>query len=137
MAPDRRAQEDAQGSRGRRVVAQYLRSLHRIRFAVPCVSERSGIIPPVSDEQPFCKPGCQRTIAPLRPRLGEEVWRLRKKARTQTCELRHDEGASLGWDVQLLEDGELLYSHRCANEQRARFVATCFRQDYLRAGWTQ
>jgi hypothetical protein len=65
------------------------------------------------------------------------VWRLYKERRTQTCELRNDERAGFGWDVQLLEDGELLFSRRCANEEGARFVAACFRQDCLRAGWTE
>ena len=98
---------------------------------------RPGIISPVSDEQPFYAPGHQRAISAITPQPGEEVWRLHRERRTQTCELRNDERAGLGWDVQLLEDGELLYSQRCANERRARFVAACFQQDCLRAGWTE
>ncbi len=91
----------------------------------------------MSDEQPFDAPGHHRTIAPITLKRGEEVWRLRKESRTQTCELRNDKCAGFGWGVQLLEDGELLFWHRCANEERARFVATCFRQDYRRTGWTE
>jgi hypothetical protein len=101
------------------------------------VPVKSSSIPPVSDEQPFGTPRPQGTIAPLRSKPHEEIWRLRKEARTQTCELHTDEHTGFGWDVQLIEDGELLYSHRCPNEQRARFVAACFRQDCLRGGWTQ
>ena len=89
----------------------------------------------MSDEQPFYALGHHSTIAPITPKRGEEVWRLRKESRTQTCELGNHERAGPGWDVHLLEDGELLYWHRCANEQRARFVAACFRQDCLRGGW--
>jgi hypothetical protein len=91
----------------------------------------------VSNEQPFYAPSQRPTIAPIRPKRGEEVWRLRKRSRTQTCELSTDKGARFGWEVQLLEDGELLFWHSCANEERARFVATCFREDYLRTGWTE
>jgi hypothetical protein len=52
------------------------------------------------------------------------------------CEVRDNGGPGLGWDVRLLEDGELLFSRRYANEEAAQFVAECFRQDCLRAGWT-
>jgi hypothetical protein len=91
----------------------------------------------MSDEQPFYVPGHHRTIAPATPKPGEEVWRLRKESGTRTGELRNDERGGFGWDVQVLEDGELVYSRRCANEQGARFVAECFREDSLRAGWIE
>jgi hypothetical protein len=41
------------------------------------------------------------------------------------------------WDVQVFEDGELLFTRRCANEEGARDVWKCFRQDTLRAGWIE
>ena len=51
------------------------------------------------------------------PRLGEEVWRLRDTTGgVQSCELRHNTQAGAGWDVMLLENGEPLFSRRCAVE---------------------
>jgi hypothetical protein len=97
----------------------------------------SGIIAPVSHDRPDDAPGHHRTTAPIRPPDGEEVWRLSKRSRTQTCALSPHTGAGVGWDVQVLEEGELLFCHPCANEERARFVATCFREDYRRTGWTE
>jgi hypothetical protein len=37
----------------------------------------------------------------------------------QSCELRNDLKADAGWDVMILEDGEPLFSRRCADEGRA------------------
>jgi hypothetical protein len=52
------------------------------------------------------------------------------------CELRNDERAGAGWDVQLLEGGELRTSRRCVDVNGARFVAESYRQDLVRNGWT-
>jgi hypothetical protein len=69
--------------------------------------------------------------------LSEEIWRYRKGARIVSCELRHETGASLGWEVRLLEAGEVRFAKRCAREDDARFYAECFRQDHLRTGFTE
>jgi hypothetical protein len=76
----------------------------------------------VSDEQPFCAPRHHRTIAPVIWKTGE-AWRLRKDGRTQACEVRDNGGPGLGWDVRLIEEGELLFARRCADEEAAQFVA--------------
>ena len=55
--------------------------------------------------------------------------------RVQSCELRDNTQAGAGWDVMLLENGEPLFSRRCADEGLARFVATSTKQDLLRTGW--
>jgi len=52
-------------------------------------------------------------------------------------ELRDDSKVGAGWDVMNLEDGELLFSRRCVDERRARYVANSFRQHTVRAGWVQ
>jgi hypothetical protein len=72
---------------------------------------------------------------PRQPRPGEEVWRLQGGAHLVVCELRNDSSAGLGWDVQILQDGELLHSQRAIHEDGARFTAECFREDYMRAGF--
>jgi hypothetical protein len=41
------------------------------------------------------------------------------------------------WDVQVFEDGELLFSRRCVDEKGARYVATAFKGDLLRHGWVE
>ena len=74
---------------------------------------------------------------PRQRQPGEEVWRLgHPDGRVQSCELRDDSKAGAGWDVMLLEDGEPLFSRRCADERGARYVAQSFKQDTVRAGWT-
>ena len=88
------------------------------------------------EEQPFYAP--DKRPAPARtPKPGLEVWRLRRGERVMTCELRDDDRAGAGIDLQLLRDGELLASRRCANVDSARFVAERYRQDHLRTGWTE
>jgi hypothetical protein len=52
-------------------------------------------------------------VAPRQPRPGEEVWRLGHDGHEQMCELHDGSKAGAGWDVLLLEDGELLMSRRC------------------------
>lgn len=90
---------------------------------------------PMSDEKPFYSPD-REPRPPRQPQPGEQVWRLRNGDHVQACELRNDERAGAGWDVMVLEDGEPLFSRRCANEHGARFVAESFRQDLIRTGWT-
>jgi hypothetical protein len=53
------------------------------------------------------------------------------------CELQDDTRAGLGWEVQLIENAELVFSKRCAREDDARFYAECFRQDHLRTRFTE
>ena len=52
------------------------------------------------------------------PRLGEEVWRLRDTTgrRAVVRATRPLPEAGAGWDVMLLENGEPLFSRRCAVE---------------------
>ena len=90
----------------------------------------------MSDEQPFYAP--DKRPAPARtPKPGLEVWRLRRSDRVMTCELRDDDHAGAGFDVQLIEGGELRRSRRCVNVDGARFVAESYRQDLIRTGWTE
>jgi hypothetical protein len=72
------------------------------------------------------------------PKPGEEVWRLRDTStgRMQWCELRDHSRAGAGWEVQILEAGEILVSRRCGNEREARYVAEAARKDSLRTGST-
>jgi hypothetical protein len=76
------------------------------------------------------------TAAPRQAQPGEEVWRLRdtETGRVQTCELRDNSRAGAGWEVQILEAGEILVSRHCANEGEARYVAEAARKDQLRTG---
>ena len=59
-----------------------------------------------------------------------------KGAHVQSCELRDDSKVA-GWDVLILEDDEPLFSRRCVDERGARYVAQSFKQDTLKAGWTE
>ncbi len=57
------------------------------------------------------KPHPDRPAAlPRQPKPGEEVWRLRDRdtGRVQTCELRDNSRAGAGWEVQIIEAGEIL-----------------------------
>ncbi len=75
---------------------------------------------------------------PRQPNPGAEVWRLRHPdGRVQSCELRNDSREDAGWDVMLLEDGEVLFSKRCVDERGARYVAQAFKQDTMRCGWVE
>jgi hypothetical protein len=53
---------------------------------------------------------------------------------TQTCELRDNSRAGAGWEVQILEAGEILLSRQCATEREARYVAEAAKKDSLRTG---
>jgi hypothetical protein len=89
----------------------------------------------MSDELPFYAPN--KPPVPGRTlQSGEEVWRLQRANRVLTCEIRNDERAGAGCDVQLLEGGELRTSRRCVDVNGARFVAESQRQDPVRNGWT-
>jgi hypothetical protein len=90
----------------------------------------------VSDEQPFYAPD-KRPAPPRTPKPGLQLWRLRKGDREMTCELRDDEKAGAGFDVQLIEAGELRASRRCVNAEGARFVAESYRQERVRTGWKE
>src|SRR5262245_45449950 len=76
--------------------------------------------------------------APRRPVPGEEVWRHRdnETGRIQSCELRDNSRAGAGWEVQILEAGEILMSRQCGSEREARYVAEAARKDQLRTGST-
>jgi hypothetical protein len=65
------------------------------------------------------------------------VWRLEKDGRVQSCELRDDSRAVAGWDVMLFEHGEPLFSRRCTDEHRARYVADSVKQDQINGGWPE
>jgi hypothetical protein len=86
------------------------------------------------DRPPFYSPN--RTPTPRQPTPGEEVWRLRKGDYVQGA----SSGAirkRAGWDVLVRENGEPLFSRRCADERGARYVAESFRRDLIRTGWTE
>jgi hypothetical protein len=70
-------------------------------------------------------------------RLSDQIWQLRRGDRIVICEVRRDTGVGSGWDVHLLEDGEVLFSKRCTREDDARFYAECLRQDHVRTGFTE
>jgi hypothetical protein len=85
-----------------------------------------------------------RTGSSAAPRLASPTTRSRPGGvapsrpdvtRVQSCELRDGSKAGGGWDVTMLQDGELLFSRRCVDERGARYVAQSFRQDTVRAGW--
>ena len=62
----------------------------------------------VTDDRWFA-PG--HRMPPRVPRPGELVWEFRRQDHhTFSCELRFH-GESFGWEAQILEDGELFYSH--------------------------
>jgi len=68
------------------------------------------------------KPHPDRPVPPPRqPKPGEEVWCLRDSdtGRVQTCELRDNSRAGAGWEVQILEAGEILVSHRMRERARS------------------
>jgi hypothetical protein len=59
-----------------------------------------------------------------------------KDGRTIACELRNEERLGFGWDVVVVQDGELSFTRRVADEAGARFVADALKQDQVTAGWT-
>jgi len=88
------------------------------------------------DDIPWFAPGHHRVGIPRQRQPGAEAWRLcHPDGRVQTCELRDESKAGAGWDVMILENGEPLFSRRCADERGARYVARSFKQDAMRTGW--
>ena len=69
----------------------------------------------MSDTSPRNQSALQHNSTPLparQPRPGAEVWRLRdnETGRVQSCELRDNSQSGAGWEVQILEAGEILLS---------------------------
>lgn len=56
---------------------------------------------PMPDAKPFYAPDYR--IPERQPRLGFKLWELRNGDRVHTCELRDDERAGAGVDLQLRE----------------------------------
>jgi hypothetical protein len=69
----------------------------------------------------------------MRP-TADGSWRDSDTGRVQICELRDNSQAGAGWEVQILDAGEILVSRQCASEREARFVADAARKDQLRTG---
>jgi len=63
--------------------------------------------------------------------LERQLWRVMSDGRTISCELRCDAN---GWDVLIRDNGEALFSRRCASEDEARDVANGLKQDELNTG---
>ena len=63
--------------------------------------------------------------------LELELWRVRNDGRTISCELRCDAN---GWDVLIRDNGEPVFSRRCASEDEARLVANGLKEDELKTG---
>jgi hypothetical protein len=84
-----------------------------------------------TDDSPFAK----SAAAPQPPSPRVERWRLQKAGRGVSCEIWNDTAKGGGWDVRLLEKGELGVSKRCPSYEAAHYVAECWRQDYVRAGY--
>jgi hypothetical protein len=89
------------------------------------------------DEKPWFSPDHKPKGIPRQRRVGVEVWRLSLGNRIQTCEISDDREQAAGFDVALLEGGELFLSLRCTTIEEARFVANAFRRDQMQvSGWT-
>ena len=69
-------------------------------------------------------------LASSRP-LELELWRMSNHGRTTSCELRCDANA---WDVLIRDNGEPVFSRRCASEDEARLVANGLKEDELKTG---
>jgi hypothetical protein len=85
----------------------------------------------MSDE-PFYAPN-RKPPPPPQPRVGEQLWAIRKKdGRQLACELRDD--AEWGVEVQVYREGELLYGRRWANRTLALDEADERKAQYLGEG---
>jgi len=73
---------------------------------------------------------CARHRGPLRVRCVRATSLITQTSRVQIL-------AGAGVDVQLLEEGELLVSHRCVTADAARYMAQSFKNDHLRTGWVE
>jgi hypothetical protein len=69
---------------------------------------------------------------PTRP-PGERAWRVTKDGGVISCELRDESKSGAGWDVFILQDGELSFSRRCLRDEHARFVAAATLKDHRHA----
>jgi hypothetical protein len=74
--------------------------------------------------------GTARDPEAVKSPLELELWRVRRRDGTISCELRCDGN---GWDVLIRFDGEALFSRRCTSEDEARYVANRMMQDELKA----
>jgi hypothetical protein len=81
-------------------------------------------------DQPFYAPN--RTTALRQPRVGEQLWAIRKDGRQLACELRDDGEA--GVEVQMFRDGEFLFGRRWATRALALEEADERKAQYLREG---
>ena len=92
---------------------------------------------PDDDEDPPFYAAGQRQKA-RREQPGAKVWELRRHDRVLVCELRDDERAGAGIDVQVLDsDRWPMMTWRCANRAGAEFIAASYRPQFLREGWTE
>ena len=85
-------------------------------------------------DAPFYTPGLKPTVRTAAP--GEQLWQLRRASRVLTCELRDDSHRDAGIDVQVFEDGQLMFTQRVGRPAAARTVADILRDDFRRAGWS-
>ena len=69
--------------------------------------------------------------APRTPTPGFRLWEVRNGDRVIVCELRDDSRFAAGVDVQLIENGEILFSQRCVTADDARFIAASFKKRSL------
>jgi len=71
--------------------------------------------------------------APRQPKPGEEIWRVRTpEGDVHSCELRDHSPQGGAWELQILQNTEILVCRQCENEQHARRVAEMAKGDYLR-----
>jgi hypothetical protein len=68
-------------------------------------------------DKPFYAPDHRRSER--QPTRGFKLWSITNSKRVLTCELRGNDLARAGVDVQLLEDGELLVSTHCVTGDAA------------------
>ena len=88
-------------------------------------------------EEPFYKPD-RKPDRPRQPTPGLKVWELRRNDRMLVCELRDDQRAGAGIDVQVLDaDRWPMLTWRCVNRAGAEFIAASYRREFLREGWTE
>jgi hypothetical protein len=86
---------------------------------------------------PECQPpdGKPRLLADWQSITSVEsalVWTLRQGARMLTCRVRDDSRSGAGYDVQILDDGVLIFSQRCPLESGARYLAGSLKGDHVR-----
>jgi hypothetical protein len=59
---------------------------------------------------------------------------MKSSQRTLVCRLVEGDG---GWECQVSEQTELLFTRSCADEHEARLIAQNMGSDLLRTGWTE